>query len=536
MADGTRLHLLAESVKECQDAITRQTTHNNSVQTQLTEVTDMLRTLLTNRPNTPPLLDGFDGRRQPNLNRREDRDAREDRREVRDEDNQDLFHDDRRIQGRTLRLDFPRFDGDNPSGWSYKVNQFFDYYQTPLYQRVRMASFHMEGEALVWFQDADEAGQFPTWDAFLQALLTRFGSVYDDPMESLVKLRQTTTVSKYTTQFEALSNRLRGISDKNCLSCFLSGLKDEIRLPLRMLNLVTLAAAFGLAKLQEEYILSTRRSFRPTTASYNFSKSLSWTSPGSSPSTTGPSSLPLQRSTPAFPIQKLSPAQMKERRDKGLCYNCDENWNSVHKCKSPKLFLMHGGESFTDENLEELSCDDSVEGCDSQAAPIVTEVPEPEISLHAIAGAINPNTMRLIGWIKHQRVVILLDSGSTHNFLDPSILRKLFLPVDATMQLQVRVANGARVASEGRCHSVPLKIQGLLFKADFYVLSLGGCDMVLGVEWLRTLGPVLWDFQLSSWLRISPVLRTLLLIMLRIVSPCTAYTLRVLHWKMGTVS
>jgi hypothetical protein len=61
----------------------------------------------------------------------------------------------------------------------------------------------MEGEALVWFQDADEAGQFPTWDAFLQALLTRFGHVYDDPMESLVKLRQTTTVTEYATQFEA---------------------------------------------------------------------------------------------------------------------------------------------------------------------------------------------------------------------------------------------------------------------------------------------------------------------------------------------
>jgi hypothetical protein len=44
--------------------------------------------------------------------------------------------------------------------------------------------------------------------------------LYDDPMESPVKLRQTTTVTEYTTQFEALSNRLRGISDKNRLSFF----------------------------------------------------------------------------------------------------------------------------------------------------------------------------------------------------------------------------------------------------------------------------------------------------------------------------
>jgi hypothetical protein len=131
-----------------------------------------------------------------------------------------------------MHLDFPSFYGDNPSAWTYKVNKFFDHYQTPLYQRIRMASFHMEGEALVWFQDADEAGLFPTWDSFLQALLVRFGPTYDDPMEALKKLRQSSTVAEYTTQFEALSNRLRGISDRNRLSCFLGGLKDEIRLPL----------------------------------------------------------------------------------------------------------------------------------------------------------------------------------------------------------------------------------------------------------------------------------------------------------------
>jgi hypothetical protein len=46
------------------------------------------------------------------------------------------------------------------------------------------------------------------WEAFLQALLTRLGPVYDDPMESLMKLLQMATVIEYTTQFEALSNRL----------------------------------------------------------------------------------------------------------------------------------------------------------------------------------------------------------------------------------------------------------------------------------------------------------------------------------------
>jgi hypothetical protein len=106
-----------------------------------------------------------------------------------------------------------------------------------MYQCVCIVSFHMEGEALVWFQDVDEAGQFPTWETFLQSLLTRFGHTYYDPMEALTKLHQTSTITEYTSQLESLSNRFRGLSDRNRLSCFLSGLNDEICLQLRSLIL-----------------------------------------------------------------------------------------------------------------------------------------------------------------------------------------------------------------------------------------------------------------------------------------------------------
>jgi hypothetical protein len=90
----------------------------------------MLRTLLANQapPVPPPLVVGPNDRRQHELERPE---ARDTRRFPHNKDDLEFPRDDRRIQTRTLRLDFPRFDGDNPSGWSYKVNQFFDYYQTP---------------------------------------------------------------------------------------------------------------------------------------------------------------------------------------------------------------------------------------------------------------------------------------------------------------------------------------------------------------------------------------------------------------------
>jgi hypothetical protein len=48
-------------------------------------------------------------------------------------------------------------------------------------------------------------------------------------------------------------------------------------------------------------------------------------------------------------------------------------------------------------------------------------------------------------------VVILVDSGSTHNFVNPTLLLKIPLLVVPTPELHVKVANGAKVMSGGRC-------------------------------------------------------------------------------------
>jgi hypothetical protein len=49
--------------------------------------------------------------------------------------------------------------------------------------------------------------------------------------------------------------------------------------------------------------------------------------------------------------------------------------------------------------------------------------------------------------------------------------------------------------SGGRCQSIALKLQGNTFITNFYILTLGGCDVVLGIEWLRTLKPIIWNFD-----------------------------------------
>jgi hypothetical protein len=128
---------------------------------------------------------------------------------------------------------------------------------------LMLASIHLEGKALVWYQDMDMAGALPNWEVFTHALLDKFiPTCYDDPMESLARLKQVSSVEEYKESFEAISNRLRGISDHNKLSYFLSGLKDKIRLPVRMFNPSILLATYGLANVQKKHVLLERKSYR----------------------------------------------------------------------------------------------------------------------------------------------------------------------------------------------------------------------------------------------------------------------------------
>jgi len=396
-------------------------------------------------------------------------------------------------QQRPAKLDFPKFNGDNPTGWLYKAEQYFDRYQSTERQKLKTTAFHMEGDALIWFQDSDESGYFSTWNDFSEALLLRFGPAYDDPMEAITRLRQTSTVTLYKTQFEVLSNRLKNLSEKYKLSCFLSGLKDDIRLPLRLLDPQNLNKAFAMAKIQEECVLNSRR-----TSKFSSYTNLNWQSNRSNMASDAKVEMGYKKdnSSSMVPrsnilIQKLSSAQMEDRKRKGLCYTCDEKWNRNHVCTKGKIYVLEGCDLFGEQSEEDFL----------EATDCITEeginggYDNPEISLHAITGSPNPRTMRLWGMIKYQGVIILIDSGSSHNFLDASISSKLALEIQQISNIAVKVANGQIIHTKGVCEGLNVHMQGNSFVTDFYILPLGGCDMVLGIQWLQTLGPIVWNFS-----------------------------------------
>jgi predicted aspartyl protease len=117
------------------------------------------------------------------------------------------------------------------------------------------------------------------------------------------------------------------------------------------------------------------------------------------------------------------------------------------------------------------------------------------VTVHALAGYSNPQTMRASGYIKRQPVTVLIDTGSTNNFLDEDVAKRLSLSVETCDKFEVKLADGRTLTCESKCSRVKLLMQNQELRADFYLLPLGDYEVVLGIEWLQTLGDVLWNFS-----------------------------------------
>lgn len=65
---------------------------------------------------------------------------------------------------------------------------------------------------------------------------------------------------------------------------------------------------------------------------------------------------------------------------------------------------------------------------------------------------------------------------------------------ESTPRFSVVVGSGQQLRCEGVAKKFPITIQGSNIVEDLYILSLHGADIVLGVSWLATLGPVLTDY------------------------------------------
>jgi hypothetical protein len=184
---------------------------------------------------------------------------------------------------------------------------------------------------------------------------------------------------------------------------------------------------------------------------------------------------------------------MVEHQLKGLCYNCDEKYFLRHKCKEQNIFMAIS-EDVSEEHVEAPLVSVSPKPTDITPSSDPPEV-EPVICLNALTGFSTPQTLKLIGYIKRRKVIILVDSGRNHNFIHRCIGQETNCYICAVNNFQIMIVNGGSMKCGGHCENVRLQIGDYHMKSHMFAIDMGGCDIVLGVEWLRNLGPILMDFK-----------------------------------------
>jgi len=348
------------------------------------------------------------------------------------------------------------------------------------------------------------------WQSFTKALELRFGpSTYVNHQAELFKLRQLGSVSNYQAQFEKLGNRVIGLPVEALLNYFIVCLSPDIRNEMAIQRPTTIIQAIGLVKLIETK-LKDSKSQSCFSKPYTPSSSSHYTRPQSTTNTTTNTntsqSLPDTSQTPLtesskiptptptkLPIKRLNQSQLQERRALGLCYNCDEKFIPGHKCSTSHfiLLLIDEEEDTKEPNLEET---EPVEDTITQE----TNDTYFQLSPQAVTGHFSPRTLKFQASIHGLPVMVLIDTESTHNILQPRIASHLHLTLSPIPLFSVMVGNKSYLKCEGIFHNVLITLQIKDFPLPFYLIPIEGADVVLGMAWLETLGPINADFKISS--------------------------------------
>ncbi|RWW36239.1 hypothetical protein BHE74_00058751 [Ensete ventricosum] len=200
----------------------------------------------------------------------------------------------------------------------------------------------------------------------------------------------------------------------------------------------------------------------------------------------------LRPTTPSTTIQapapkKLTRDELRERSAKGLCWHCDEPWSHEHCCKKGQLLMI---EPVEDEDSEPYE-----EGLEPKEEATEEEPQPADYAVHALASYSNPQTMKVRGLLKQQPIIILIDMGSTNNFLNSKVATHLALQIEGCNKFDVKVTDSRILNCDQRCPRVKLLLQDQEVVADFFLLPIDDYEAVLRIEWLTMLGDISWNFS-----------------------------------------
>lgn len=177
--------------------------------------------------------------------------------------------------------------------------------------------------------------------------------------------------------------------------------------------------------------------------------------------------------------------QLKDYRcANGLCFKCGEKYSPTHVCGKAEGV-----------QLKAMELTDTTEILDDSVLDALTNLDTPPddgmlLSVQALAGTSSANSLQLRALVGNHVVLILVDSGSSHSFINADLCHRLQLPLVSCDPATVKIADGTLLTCSAQVPAFTWWIQGYTFVSSIKVLDLGGYDAVLGMDWLSQYSPM----------------------------------------------
>lgn len=377
-------------------------------------------------------------------------------------------------RGGRRKLEIPVFKGDDAHGWLVRVERYFRVNQVREAEKLDAVVIALEERALNWFQWWEEQAPLRTWGDFKNSVIRRFHpESLHNPLGPLLGLRQEGTVMEYREKFELLVAPLAREDRVLLEDIFLNGLKEEIKAEIKLYGYDDLSSLMDRALLLEEKNLALSKKSR------GVNDRADWRGGGTKYKNTWENSKWRKeenrggwketeksegKSMEAGKNRRLSTAELEEKLKKGLCFKCGDKWGRDHVCKLKhmKLMLCEGD---TDSEGEEI-----VEEVETE---VVEEMKTLQLSLHSKEGLTSNKSFKVWAYIGGRRVLVLIDSGATSNFISPRLVEALELLVDDTPIYVVEIGTGDKVRNKGVCKKLKFTVQGVEFIQNFFLMELG---------------------------------------------------------------
>ncbi|XP_047939435.1 uncharacterized protein K02A2.6-like [Salvia hispanica] len=365
-----------------------------------------------------------------------------------------------------VKMDPPHFDGYDASNWISWVQYYFDHIMMPEDHKLHYIVMLFDPLVDDWIFNYRANNHFVTWLDFLEDVRHRFDpQCYENYIGLISKLCQTGSVSEYQLASEKMMNRICGVPESTLLPIYITGLKQPIQRQVKLHRPTTLASAFALS---QELSATHAESNAPTTTRFH---KRPWTQkdsrgpltqpPISSEKTIATTSAAGQqpsarsRDFSKLPVVRVSKAEKAESSRSGQCWYFNDKWAPNHVCNQTFLVYMgidEDGEQVTDQDKDLVTADLS--------------------HLQSRDGRKRSKSLSIVGTIGSLEVSILIDTGASHDFLHPRVAEKLQLPLSPITPFRV----------------------GLLSSWIYMSFAAYGSDLILGMEWLESLGKVTHDY------------------------------------------